>query len=89
MTSPVLPEINNQARHWHRAMEMLGLGEELNGSYRKYLREAEETEERLERLWLKRRKELAQPDAKRFEDYDGPERHESVFESYTHIPPMC
>lgn len=79
----LLLEINQLATHWHRQIGRL-FDDGLNGSFDSILANAVHTEERLDGLWLRRRRQMAQPDAVRFKD-EMEQYHESVFEDCVHI----
>lgn len=81
---PLLLEINQLAAHWHT--QMLRLEMDLNGCYSSVLHDAENTEESLDSLWLRRRRQLAGADSERFKDEIGAQT-ESVFETQLHIEP--
>jgi hypothetical protein len=60
--SAVLTRINELGRHWHKLMSLIA-GGGLNGEHAYAQRDATNTEEELDRLWLERRQELATAEA--------------------------
>jgi hypothetical protein len=76
-TCPVLAEINQVAHNWHEAFVEMS---RQDGRHSKWRRVVENTEERLELLWMQRRERLAWVDVGRFMDWRGPTGGESVFE---------
>lgn len=63
-----LTEINQLTGHWRRKLCLLETYLYLNGQFDAVVMELDEIEDRLDALWLARRKELAKPDAHRFKD---------------------